>query len=249
MAQKASANSDPLRGFGDIIGVVLLAAALLLLVAQWSFDWRDIGTLANPPNSPVHNWIGTFGVYFAWAVFQAVGVAAYLVPFLLAAFGAAFLLGFLHYLIERLSWSVLWSFTLLLSLTGLLHIADNAHLLGHLAERIGAHSAGGWLGYLTYGQSPQYQWGFSLFGRIGAIIVYATLYLISLLFLTDFRLGEWLRAWIKKSKADQATAEEASLERRARELQKQAKKLQEEVGAFRSGGGSCSQCPNLPCVI
>ncbi len=246
MAQKASANSDSFRGFGDIIGVVLLAAALLLLVAQWSFDWHDIGALANPTDKPVHNWIGTFGAYFAWVVFQAVGVAAYLVPLLFAAFGAAFLLGFLHYLLERLRWSVLWSFMLLLSLTGLLHIADKAHLLGHLDERIGAHSAGGWLGYLTYGESPQYQWGFSLFGRIGAIIVYATLYLISLLFLTDFRLGEWLRAWIKKSKTEAATPDEALLERRARELQKEAKKLQEE--AARSGLGADMQPVPEPTV-
>ncbi|HKI70318.1 MAG TPA: DNA translocase FtsK 4TM domain-containing protein, partial [Verrucomicrobiae bacterium] len=246
MAQKASGNSDSLRGFGDIIGVVLLAAALLLLVAQWSFDWHDISALANPPDKPVHNWIGAFGAYFAWIVFQAVGMAAYLVPLLLAAFGAALLLGFLHYLLERLRWSVLWSFMLLLSVTGLLHIADKAHLLGHLDQRIGSHSAGGWLGYLTYGESPQYQWGFSLFGRIGAIIVYATLYLVSLLFLTDFRLGEWLRAWIKRPKAGEVSEEEATLERRAHELQKQAKKLQEEVA--RSGLGADLQPVPEPTV-
>ena len=40
MSRKTSSNSA--HGFGDIIGVALLGAALLLLVAQWSFDHRDI---------------------------------------------------------------------------------------------------------------------------------------------------------------------------------------------------------------
>src|SRR5450432_4200584 len=100
MARNTTADSKSSRGFDDIIGVVWLAAALLLVVAQLSFDWHDIGILANPASKPTHNWIGTLGAYFAWSVFLFFGVVGYFLPILLAVFGAAFLMGFLHYLRE-----------------------------------------------------------------------------------------------------------------------------------------------------
>jgi len=229
MSRKADSGSS--RGFDDVIGVVLLLAALLLLMAQLSFDPHDITYLSNPPIRPAHNWIGPLGAYIAWWVFLLLGVVAYVLPLLVAVFGAAYLFGFLHYLRERLRWSLLWSLGLLVSLTGLLFLADNGGILGKLHESIGANSAGGALGYLLYGDSKRYQWGFSLLGPIGATIVYAALCLVSLLFLTAFPLGDWLRHRVAgaEEKSTAATPEEAVLERKARDLQKQAKKLQEEV--------------------
>ena len=117
--------------------------------------------------------------------------------------------------------------------------------VGHFHEIIGAQSSGGWLGYITYGQTQHYNYGLSLLGNLGAIIVYATLGLISLLFLTNFRLGEWIRTWLDKeyvkAKPEPKSAEESALEKRARELEKQAKKLQEEVGAVRSRRGPAAR--------
>ena len=221
MARKASAESDS-RGFNDIIGVALVALALLLLIAQLSFDSADLPFIHTPPNRPVHNWIGDIGAYFAWGVFFPFGLAGYLIPVLLAGFGASYLLGFMSYLRERLWWSLLWSAVLLISVTGLLNIVATGWL-GQVYVRIGAPSAGGALGTITY------DYAFWMLGRVGAVIVYSTLYLISLLFLTDLRLGGWVRRLAKKSETDAPLSEEAALERRARELQKQAKKLQEEV--------------------
>ena len=87
-------------------------------------------------------------------------------------------------------------------------------------------------------------------GTVGATIVYATLCLISLLFLTNFRLGEWMRGVSGKTEAAAngrtESAEETALERRARELEKQAKKLQEEVA--RSGLGADMQPVPEPTV-
>src|ERR1039457_1006792 len=186
MARKTSADSESSRGFADIIGVVLLAAAVLLLIAQWSFDSHDIGMLTSPPAKPTHNWIGTLGAYLAWSGFVLFGVVGYFLPALFTVFGAAFLLGFLHYLREHLRWSLIWSAGFLVSLTGLLFLADNAGWLGQLHEKIGAQSPGGWLGYVTYGETKHFQYGLSLLGPIGATIVYATLCLVSLLFLTGF---------------------------------------------------------------
>ena len=170
---------------------------------------------------------------------------------MLALFGAAHLLNFLGYLRERLRWSLLWSFVLLLSLTGLLYILDQGGTRGNLHVNIGTLSAGGWLGYLSYGQTQNLSFGFSLLGPLGAVIVYATLALISLLFLTNFQLGKWIRLLLQKKSADAAveepqSADEAALERRAHELERQAKKLKEEVA--RSGLGADMQPVPEPTV-
>ena len=236
MSRKSPSDSG--RGFNDVIGVALLAAALLLLVAQLSFDRYDLSFFKDPHNKPVHNWIGTVGAYVAWGSFIPFGLVGYLLPVLFAAFGVAYLLNFLGYLRERLHWSVLWSAVLVISLAGLLYLLDNAGWLGNLREAIGSQSAGGWLGFVTYGQTPRYEYGFCLLGKVGAVIVYATLCLISLLFLTNFQLGEWIRGFLQKEPVavEPKSADETALERRARDLEKQAKKLQEEVQ--RSGLGA-----------
>jgi len=246
MSRKSPPDSN--KGFADVIGVALLAAALLLLVAQLSFDTRDISGLNLPPNKSTHNWIGPLGAYLAWGTFVPLGVAGYLLPWLFAAFGVAYLLNFLGYLRERLRWSLLWSAILLASLTGLLYIMDSAGWLGKLNENLGSQSAGGWLGWATYGQTQHRQYGFCLLGRVGATIVYATLCLISLLSLTNFQLGEWIRRFLQKepAAAEPKSADEAALERRARDLEKQAKKLQEEVQ--RSGLGADLQPVPEPTV-
>src|ERR1019366_3458019 len=98
MARKTAADYRSTRGFDDIIGVVLLVAAAMLLIAQWSFDARDISSHTVPPNSPTHNVIGSLGAYLAWIGFLFFGVVAYFLPALFAIFGAAFLLRFLPYL-------------------------------------------------------------------------------------------------------------------------------------------------------
>jgi S-DNA-T family DNA segregation ATPase FtsK/SpoIIIE len=250
MSRKASSNSA--HGFGDIIGVALLFAALLLLVAQWSFDRNDISFLTTHLNKPTHNLIGLLGAYLAWATFIPLGLVAYLLPALFALFGLAYLLNFLSHLRERLRWSLIWSGVLVLSLTGLLYIMDNAGWFGKMRESIGSLSAGGWLGFLTFGQTPRYDYGLSLLGTMGATIVYLALCLISLLFLTKFRLGEWIRSVLEKVPArnepvpELASAENTALERRARELEKQAKKLQEEVA--RTGLGADMQPVPEPTV-
>jgi S-DNA-T family DNA segregation ATPase FtsK/SpoIIIE len=248
MSRKTGSGSN--NGFGDVIGVALLAIALLLFVAQLSFDRNDISFLTTQVNHSAHNWIKLPGAYLAWASFLFFGIIAYLLPFVLVIFGVAYLLNFLAYLRERLRWSLLWSAMLLVSLTGLLHMMDRAGLFGKLREHIGSQSAGGWLGWLTYGQTQNRDFGFSLLGPLGATIVYAALCLISLLFLTNFQLGEWIRAFFDKqstaAEIEQKSPEEIMLERRARDFEKQAKKLQDE--AARSGLGADLQPVPEPTV-
>ncbi len=257
MSRKTGGDSK--NGFGDIIGLALLAAALLLFVAQLSFDTHDISGLYFPPNKSTHNWIGPLGAYLAWGVFVPLGLVAYVVPPLLAIFGAAYLLDFLGYLRERLRWSLLWSAMLIISLTGLLFIADNAGLLGKIHERIGSQNAGGWLGYASFGQTQNRNYGFSLLGSLGATIVYATLGLISLLFMTNFQLGEWIRAFVDKQSApaeiekkttEKKSTEEIALERRARDLKRNGRSCRRKWNSPAPDWALiCSRCRNQPCAI
>ena len=131
--------------------------------------------------------IGALISHFAWSFFWLFGVTAYLLPLLFAIFGAAYLFNFLGYLARRSRWSVLWAAVLVMSLTGLLHMMDGARIAGGVRLRIGAPFFGGYLGYVPY------EYLLWTLGRAGAIIINATLCLISLLFLTNFRLGDWLR--------------------------------------------------------
>jgi S-DNA-T family DNA segregation ATPase FtsK/SpoIIIE len=224
MSRKGASESH--HGWADFIGVALLATAALLLFAQLSFDWHDISTLSNPPNKPLHNWIGWLGAHLAWVSFLAFGVTAYLVPVLLTAFGLGYLFNFLGYLREHSRWSVFWAIMLLVSLTGLLHIMHDSGLTGKLNESLGTQSAGGGLGFITF------EYAGWMLGKIGAVIVYGTLALIGTLFLTNFKLGQWLQDWFDREPlpaVKSSNPEEAALERKARELEKKKRALEEEV--------------------
>src|SRR5436190_16143702 len=243
MARKQSANSDSNRSFNDIISVVLLAGALLLLVAQLSFDSGDLSSNRNPPNHPAHNWIGPLGAHVGHATFFVFGFSAYLLPILLASFGLAFWFEPLAYLRRRWPWAAV----LLLSCMGWLHLLDLSHLrqaaqdswFTRVRESISAPSLGGFIGMTMY------DYFFWMLGSTGAAIVYATCDVISLLFLTNFQLGQWVRGvWGKREEPKPAA--EQTLEKRARELKKQAKELEEAVS--RSGLGADGKPVPAPVV-
>jgi S-DNA-T family DNA segregation ATPase FtsK/SpoIIIE len=244
-AMSRKTPSDSGKGFSDVIGIALLAVALLLLVAQFSFDRYDLAFIRTPPNKPVHNWIGPFGAHIAYDLFFIFGLGAYVFPFLIAVFGLGYLFNFWAHLRERRIWSGVWAVVLMLSLTGLLHMMDG--LLKLPRENIDVPSAGGWLGQTLFDfKLFGYDWGFWMLGNVGATIVYMTLCFISALFLTNFQLGDWLSRWWAERKTETAKTDETILERRARELEKQAKQLQEQVE--RSGLGADGQPVPEPTV-
>jgi S-DNA-T family DNA segregation ATPase FtsK/SpoIIIE len=227
MARKASSDADSTRGFGDIIGVALLAGALLLLVAQLSFDPKDLETNQVPSNHSIHNWIGPVGATVAYGTYFVMGFTAYLLPVFAGLFGMAYWLEALSYLKRRWPWAVI----LLVSCMGWLHLMDLPHMhdkssfFTSARNAINAPSAGGFVGMALY------DYLFWMLGPIGSGIAYGTLDLISLLFLTNFQLGEWVRTVWHRRLEDSAVAaqKEEELARKAKELEKQAKKLQDEV--------------------
>jgi DNA segregation ATPase FtsK/SpoIIIE-like protein len=87
MARKDPKIAADHRGLNDIIGIVLLAGALLLMLAQVSFDRYDIDANKLPPNQPAHNWIGGAGAWGANVLFYLFGAGAFVLPMLLLAFG------------------------------------------------------------------------------------------------------------------------------------------------------------------
>ncbi|HSU56698.1 MAG TPA: DNA translocase FtsK [Candidatus Dormibacteraeota bacterium] len=230
MARKASTNSQSSHGFGDIIGIALLAAALLLFVSQVSFDRNDLPAnhvSTDSASHSTHNWIGPLGARVAYASFLVFGFSAYMLPLVLALYGLAYLFDALAYLKRRWMWAAI----LVLSCMGWLHLLDLPHLqdktslFSKARYAISAPSIGGFIGMTLY------EYIFWMLGTVGAAIVYASLDLVSLLFLTNFQLGPWVRGLIgnKKEKGAEPSADEVALERRARELKKQAKQLEDEV--------------------
>jgi DNA segregation ATPase FtsK/SpoIIIE, S-DNA-T family len=233
--RKDSERTPEHRGFTDIIGVVLLGIALLLFVAMSSFDRHDIGTNITSPNRPPHNAIGPAGAWIAHVFFQAFGAAAFVIPVLCLFFGIGCFWNALHYLRRR--WA--WGLVLFLCCVGFLALFTDSKIMDALAKNprhpnagflenaafnLGSSSAGGivgeWLNQV-----------FGNFGRPGASIIYVTVYAVSLLYLTNFRLGDWVRSTFTKraAGAEGMSDEERELERRAKDLEKQARKLHEQV--------------------
>ncbi len=235
MARKEQAGTGTPRGRADIIGIVLVSLSLLLLSALFSYDRKDLAANFVPPNQPAHNWIGGFGAGAADLCFKQFGAAAYLLPVLALGFGLGCFVPALAYLRRR--W--VWALVLLLTCMGVLDLYTNKDLLERLAKNpslpgvgfverltlnLSAPSAGGFLG------AAFNRYGFSYFGKLGATILFATFYLISLYGLTNFHLGDWLRSWwASRAEADTTPPDEKTLERRARELDKEARRLQDEI--------------------
>src|SRR2546427_3312952 len=222
MARKASPSKVHARGFADIIGIVLIAVSVLMLVALFSYDPKDVPANTTDLNETTHNWIGQVGAWLAFALYNVFGAGAYVLPILLLCFGLSYLLQLMAYLHRRWAWAAL----LLFCCMGLLDLYHTANFLARWQLNHNAISAGGWIGLMMN------KYAFGRFGSVGATIIFVTLYLISLLFLTNFELGEWLRELWRRQPAERGNdfrGEDRGLERRAKELGRQARNLKGTV--------------------
>jgi S-DNA-T family DNA segregation ATPase FtsK/SpoIIIE len=141
----------------------------------------------------------------------------------LLIYSLGYLLRFLSYLQHRWIWGAL----LLLCCMGMASMFEgNLHWLQRLRVTMNAPSVGGYTGHFFYKYILRYA------GKTGGTIMLGAVYLISLIYLTNFKLGEWCREWWAAQfggKAAPQTRGEKELERKARELEKQAAKLQEQL--------------------
>ncbi|HXR06343.1 MAG TPA: DNA translocase FtsK, partial [Candidatus Acidoferrum sp.] len=236
MPRKEAARSHP-HGLNDVIGIVLCLTALLLLCALLSYDPRDLPANHTATNNPLNNWIGPVGARLGFGLFWAFGLTAYMVPALLVMFGLGYLVGFLSYLQQR--W--IWGAVLLFCCMGLFSVFEKSvGLQSWVYQRLEIPSSGGLIGQFFNEHGLRY------LGKVGGSIVLAGLYLISLLYLTNFRLGQWCREWwalrFGGAASAAAAANEMELERRARLLEKQARQLQEQLD--KSGKAASASAPS-----
>ena len=87
------------RRLNEILGLTVLVAAGLLLLALASYTPSDPsfdtvgGMTAGIPlgTGPAHNWTGMVGAYFADAMLQLLGVAAFFLPLMLVRIGVCWM--------------------------------------------------------------------------------------------------------------------------------------------------------------
>ena len=73
-----------MRGFNDIIGIVLMGSAVLLLVALLSYDAHDLAQNITEVNHPARNWIGPIGAHTSLITVSLwVGISGHVLVFIL----------------------------------------------------------------------------------------------------------------------------------------------------------------------
>ena len=172
------------KRLNELIGLLLLAAAVLMMLALASYSPldRSLDTVtASPDVRSTHNWIGLVGSYSSDLILQSVGLVAFLLPVMLIllgvrwmrshpvenplvkATGAIALLTFVSALLALLPWPMHWA-----------HTVPVEGLMGRLVGDLLVH-------YLNYA---------------GAFIVALTAVAASLYLATAFSLVS-LRLWMR----------------------------------------------------
>ncbi len=211
-----SSNPDPAahRGRLDLVGAILVAVSLVWLVALFSYDRLDLRVNTARPNDPAHNWIGPVGAWWSELSFIGFGAAAFTLPLGLLVFGLGCLAEAFSFARRR------WIWLAVLTLVSAAFFALNPGLVGRFAS---SELPGGLVGNLL---NPS-----RFIGYAGSVAACTLLYLLSLLGLSDFQLFEWIRVWWseRKARAEATLDEEVRLDRKARTLEKEARRLQELV--------------------
>src|SRR5688572_16759412 len=156
MPRKAGSDSAEGQGRNDVLGVIFFALSVIVLIALFTYDPKDLSINAVPRNADVHNWIGSVGARGAYGLFFIFGAAAYLLPIVLLFLSLGYLLSFLTYLQRR--W--LWSSVLVFACMGLLDLYS-AHF-SEIQKNLNTPGAGGILGLWM----NDYVFGY--FGKVGA---------------------------------------------------------------------------------
>ena len=228
--------SRPARS-GELTGVALLILAVVLLLALVSFNQNDLPSRALPVNDPPHNLLGRIGAFIADQLLFAFGAASFLLPVLAAAFGAASFIPELGYL--RRGWRAsLASVGLFIAAMGTLDLSS--HVLPSLATHGNTLGAGGLVGSELNARIAVF-----FLNRVGAAIVYGSLYLVSLVTLTRFDLPGWLRSIVSpppRNEEERMLAEQKLLKKKARELARQSQEVMAKA-AVPPTKGSANRSP------
>lgn len=209
MARKGTARKKKkphAHGINDLTGILVTAICLLLLVALYSYDPRDLHSNAIPANEVPTNWMGLFGARLAFGIFFCFGGASYLVPLIGIGFGLSRLFASMDYL--RRHW--LAALLLVVASAGFLSLHDS--FFSVFRTNLNIPSAGGLMGQLL-------NKFFGFFGKFGATAIYLLMYFYAVAALTDYQLFVWIRQWwaaYSAARRDAHRAEEAAVAERRR---------------------------------
>jgi S-DNA-T family DNA segregation ATPase FtsK/SpoIIIE len=224
------------KGYKEVVGILCLGFAILSLLSLISYDPKDLGWHVSKTNEQILNSIGPFGAYLSEILISSFGMGAYLFPPL---FLGASLTCFFQPQVEW-KWKLIWAALLLISAAAVL---DLQTLFGtSWKNNLNTFGVGGWLGLVLNDFFFE-----RLLGRAGAGIVLGTVYTTSLILLIDFKpmaaaksVYEWAVATLEQREQERLEhadplerleAERRRIERKARELQKAAKKAGLPEGA------------------
>ncbi len=179
--KKAVATETPPErrtGKRQILGIILMAVAVLQFMALLTYNPWDIPSLQSPPNQPVLNWIGLIGAYSSYACFLTLGAASYVLPFMIGAQGLLCVYGEEIRPGMKVSHKFGWMALLLLCLSCGMELMDAP--MTAMKEKLIIPFAGGGAGHLVGAMILM-----QLLGEMGTAIILGVVVLISAICLFD----------------------------------------------------------------
>ncbi|MCX5678507.1 MAG: DNA translocase FtsK 4TM domain-containing protein [Candidatus Omnitrophica bacterium] len=184
MGIKKNNNDNPRenRKWNEIQAVLLFAAAILIFIALASSNFSDLKQFTSRPNMPVRNYAGILGAYFGSSLFFVMGLSSYVMPLLVLSWAVARLYGITP---QKVHFKIFGTFFLILASSSLFSIIGS----GGNSFRFGL---GGIVGLVFSDFLIKY------LGKLGAILVIAVLFLLSLLLATEFLLLPFLSGMYRR---------------------------------------------------
>ena len=203
MAKPKPARTGPSLG-QEVIALAILGTGILLLLALFSFDPRDLAFYAQPAQDPKANLVGPAGAYLAGILFLLFGLGSYLFPVVFIAGGL------LLFFAKEVRYSQKFLYLGILLVTGACLLQLAAPAFGpSLANPLfsggqgldGAPSPAGKMpgGYIGYFLNDKFL--APILGTVGAVLVFGLSYLVVLVLLFEFRPAELARAFGEAGRA------------------------------------------------
>jgi S-DNA-T family DNA segregation ATPase FtsK/SpoIIIE len=203
MAKLKPTRTGPTLG-QEVIALAILGTGILLLLALFSFDPRDLSFYSQPPQNPKANLVGPAGAYLGGILFLLFGLGSYLFPVVFIAGGL------LLFFAKEVRYSQKFILLGILLVTGasLLQLAApafgpslaNPLFSGARGLEVTPSPAGkmpgGYIGYFLNDKflAP-------ILGQVGAVLVFGLSYLVVLVLLFEFRPAELARAFGEAGRA------------------------------------------------
>jgi len=203
MAKPKPARTGPSLG-QEVIALAILGTGILLLLALFSFDPRDLAFYSQPAQNPKANLVGPAGAYLGGILFLLFGLGSYLFPVVFIAGGL------LLFFAKEVRYSQKFLYLGILLVTGACLLQLAAPAFGpSLANPLfsggqgldGTPSPAGKMpgGYIGYFLNDKFL--APILGTVGAVLVFGLSYLVVLVLLFEFRPAELARAFGEAGRA------------------------------------------------